>query len=56
MLLNITRAKMDGRISRKSASRSDKIVRVNSIRMTKSISLIKFRTVFGSVMMLTFFH
>ena len=39
---------------RKSVSRGDKIVRVNSIRITKSVNLLSFCRMFGSVEMLTF--
>ena len=45
---------MDGRISRKYESRGDKIARVNSILITKSINFLKFYTVLRSVVMLTF--
>ena len=40
---------MDGRILRKFESRGDKIARVKSIRIAKSINLLKFCTVLGSV-------
>ena len=39
----------------KAEIRGDKIVRVNSILITKSINLLNFCTVLGCVVMLTFF-
>ena len=41
---------------RKSESRVDNIVRIDSIPITKSINLLSFCTVLGSVVMLTFLN
>ena len=46
---------MDGRISQKICESWHKISRVNSIRITKSINLIKNFTVLGSVVKELFF-